>query len=134
MDSANSKKFTVWFRANKLFFLDTFTAVNAHKTNFYLLLNLFSVPSVVLAGSTFLHSHYVPCDYMMYIPSSCRKISQPSNRKGNTLFLRRKIKASILLPNYLVFLNLLPCSTHMHVHKHIHKLEVSFRIQREGLS
>lgn len=89
------------------------------KNYFYQLLKMYSVPSLMFLLETHFHS-VIMCP-MMYVPYSCRKISQPNIRKGNTLFLRKekKIKASILLPNYII-LTLLPYNTHTHRHKHTH--------------
>lgn len=119
-------------------FLDTSSVINTPKNQFLPVIKhvLYSI-SDILAESTFSHCHYVLCDYMRNIPYSCRKISQPGIRKGNTLVLRKekkKIKVSVLLPNYIIFLNLLPYNTHTQMHKCTRKLEPSFRFLREGLS
>lgn len=88
------------------------------KSYFYQLLKMSSVPSLMFLLETHFHS-VIMCP-MMHVPYSCRKISQSNIRKGNTLFLRKekKIKASILLPNYITFLNLFSYNTHTHRHKH----------------
>lgn len=100
----------------------TSTIINAPKNHFLpVVKNVFCSLSDVLAGSTFSHCHYVLYDYMMSISYSCRKISPPNIRKGNTLFLRKeKKKQSICSSSKLHNLFEFAFLQHSHAYAQIH--------------
>lgn len=101
------------------------------KSYFYQLLKISSVPSLMFLLETHFHS-VITCS-MMYVPYSCRKISQPNIRKGNTLFLRKEKNQSIYsfskLHNLLEFAFL----QHSHAYAQTHTDRGIFQIPKRGI-